>query len=145
MSEPILNFVACPWCASGNAADMGHWGKCPGLAALQRKAKDAVAEMFADLDAPVATATADQLRRKLLECEEALRTTEARAEKAEAELHRIRPLIGMHDPTGADHLDEAVAALLRAEKAEQERDELRERLTRTANFPGPTYPIEDAP
>jgi hypothetical protein len=33
----------------------------------------------------------------------------------------------------------------RAEKAEQERDELRERLTRTANFPGPTYPIEDAP
>ena len=40
----------------------------------------------------------------------------------------------------------AIAELgARAEKAEQERDELRERLTRTANFPGPTYPIEDAP
>ena len=85
MSEPILNFVACPWCTSGNAADMWHWGKCPGAAERDRRARDAVAEMFAALDAPVATATADQLRRKLLECEEALRTTEARAEKAEAE------------------------------------------------------------
>lgn len=93
MSEPILNFVACPWCTSGNAADMRHWGKCPGAAERNRKAKDAVAEMFAALDAPVATATADQLRRKLLECEEALRTTEARAEKAERERDALQAMV----------------------------------------------------
>ena len=49
--------------------------------------------MFAALDAPVATATADQLRRKLLECEEALRTTEARAEKAEAERDALQAMV----------------------------------------------------
>ena len=40
---------------------------------------------------------------------------------------------------------EIEALTVRAEKAEQERDELRERLTRTADFPGPTYPTEPRP
>lgn len=93
MSEPVLNFVACPWCTSGNAADMGHWGKCPGAAERDRKAKERVAEMFAAIKAPVETATADQLRRKLLECEEALRTTVARAEKAEQERDGLRSIL----------------------------------------------------
>ena len=100
MSDHVLNFMPCPWCTSGNAADMGHWGKCPGAFGRDRHAKERVAEMFAAIKAPVETATAGQLRRKLLECEEALRSTEARAEKAErerdaltAEVDRLRSIV----------------------------------------------------
>lgn len=101
MSDNVLNFVRCQWCTSGNAADMGHWGKCPGAAERDKAAEARVAEMFAALNAPTESATADQLRRKLLECEEALRTTEACAEKAERERDALRSIL-------AELADEAV-------------------------------------
>lgn len=68
----VLNYVRCPFCG-GNLAVLNH--PCD-EDARERATSEAVARMFAAVQVDPADATADQLRSKLAECEEALRTTE---------------------------------------------------------------------
>ena len=94
MSDPILNFVRCQWCG-GNAGGPSHQCTEEGKRAAEEYAAKGVALMIkaAELQERVdgltgrqsTSTTNSQLTRLLMECEEALRTTEARAEKGEAE------------------------------------------------------------
>lgn len=112
MADPLLNYVRCPYCG-GNLADMNH--PCDDEA-RDRAAKEAVESMMAALTTPPEKATKDQLRRKLIECEAALASTEAALEDheaavsaaVEAERRRwetvadaARALCALHIPYGA--------------------------------------------
>ncbi len=93
MSESIFNFVRCQWCG-GNAGSPSHQCTEEGKRAAEEYAAKGVAIIIkaAELQERVdgltgrqsTSTTNSQLTRLLMECEEALRTTEARAEKADA-------------------------------------------------------------
>ena len=68
MANHVLNYVRCPYCG-GNLADLNH--PCD-EDARDAAAAEAVARMMAAATVPAEDATADQLRRKLIECEDAL-------------------------------------------------------------------------
>jgi hypothetical protein len=92
MTDHLLNYVRCQWCG-GNAGSPSHRCTPEGEARQQSHVQAQIERMMGAPNADPATLTTAQLRGRLAECEEALRTTEDNLAAAEMKVALYADLI----------------------------------------------------